>query len=74
MIAGQTYVRIIGCDDSTEIPTSEFDAAQLVAIERLVKLSEEYSEYGCQPVVRVSRAIEKPTADRSRTYVGWDDD
>jgi len=71
--AGRKYVRIIGCDDTTEIPAAEFNESQLVTLEFLAKKSEKYSESGCQPTVRISKAIEK-SRSIGGTYLGWDDD
>ena len=45
-------ISIHGCDDSTYI-NLELNADELKFVGKLCKLSEENSDYGCQPVMEV---------------------
>jgi hypothetical protein len=45
-------ITLAGCDDATRIDL-ELSDDELTFIERLCALSEEASEYGCQPRMRV---------------------
>ena len=73
ILAGHEYLRLIGCDDSTEIPMDDFTEEDRSTLDKLVKLSEQYSESGCMPRVSISKAVEKSNV-YNRFYLGWEDE
>lgn len=53
-------IRIRGCDDETNIDASHFTEAELEAIRKLAALSQEASEYRCQPDIHFDRVRIEP--------------
>ena len=46
------WIILTGCDDSTEIPIESLTENDVCLLEKIAKLSEEISSYGCMPTLQ----------------------
>lgn len=69
------FVSIIGCDATTYIPFFRFTNEEIDVIAKLAHISHEYSDYGCEPTIRLQKPVNRTNVygDEYKSYEDMED-